>query len=282
MRDRLITLTAAMLLALAMSLPAGAQLPSLPGASVPLITTDNVEVVAALPAASVVAVTFDPLRPVMYATTLAGFGTFDISTPELPVPIGFLPFPHFSNENLKLGVREDGTRFVLAGFDLVGYSPQAGLANTRGSSRFVVIDVTNPRMPSVASSVNTTTRTHTMGCANTACTHAYTAGARSSFSIYDLTDIKAPKLVSVYENELLGGNSTFTGGVGHDWDVDDNGVAWWVGSGGIIAFDVTDPAQPQILKQATTAAARRSSTATSATTPSAPTPARSAAAPPRT
>ncbi len=242
MRTRILTLTVTLVMALALVPPASAQLPS-----IPVLTTDNVEVVGAVPAASVVAVTFDPLKPVMYATTLSGFATFDISDPELPLPLGFLPFPHFSNENVKLGVREDGTRFIMAGFDLVGYSPNAGITNTRGTSRFVVIDVTDPAAPEVASSVNATTRTHTMSCANAACTHAFTSGSGGKFDIYDLADITKPVLVTTYENALLGGNNTFRGGVGHDWDIDESGVAWWVGSGGIVAFDVTDPTDPQVL-----------------------------------
>jgi hypothetical protein len=243
MRRRLLILLT-VLTVLGLTPPVGADLVDVP---VPVLATDNVEVVGALPAASVVAVTFDPLKPVMYSTTLSGFGTYDIRNPERPVPLGFLPFPHFSNENIKLGVRPDGTRIVLAGFDLVGYSPQAGATTTRGTNRFVVIDVTNPAMPRVASSVNTNTRTHTMACANAACSHAYTAGSGGRFDIYDLTNPAAPQHVKTYENPLLLGNRTFGGGVGHDWDVDDAGVAWWVGSGGIVAFDVSDPANPTVL-----------------------------------
>jgi hypothetical protein len=246
MRSRLTALTAAFLLVLGLGPVAGA-LPS-----VPVLTTDNVEVVGFVPNAALVAVTFDPEKPVMYATSLTGFTAYDIENPELPVPLGFLPFPHFSNENIKLGVRDDGTRLVLAGFDQVGYSPQAGATNTRGTQRFVVIDVTNPAAMSVASSVNTNTRTHTMGCANTACTHAYTSGSGNAFQIYDLTDIRSPKLVENGEQNgrveaVQGRNTTFGGGIGHDWDVDDAGVAWLVGTGGITAFDVSDPADPQIL-----------------------------------
>jgi hypothetical protein len=240
MRSRLLHLTAAILLVLGIG-PVAAAVPS-----VPVLMTDNVELVGFLPEASVVAVTFDPVKPVMYTTTLSGFRTYDISEPTLPVPLGYLPFPHFSNENIKLGVRDDGTRLVLAGFDLVGYSPEAGATNTRGSQRFVVIDVTDATDPSVAASVNTTTRTHTMGCANDACTHAYTSGSGNAFQVYDLTDIKAPKLVNTVES-IQGRNTTFRGGIGHDWDVDDAGVAWLVGTGGITAFDVTDAANPRIL-----------------------------------
>lgn len=232
----------------AVALAAGATTAFAPSApSVPVFMTDNVEVVGAFPEPSVVAVTFDPAKPVMYATSLTGFTTWDISDPTLPLPLGKLPFPHYSNENVKLGVRDDGTRFVMAGFDLAGYSPQAGATDTRGTNRFVVIDVTDPAAPAVAATVNTTTRTHTMGCANTECTHAYTAGSGGKFDIYDMSDITAPELVRTYESTLLGGNSTFGGGVGHDWDVDDAGVAWWVGSGGVVAFDVTDPENPVVL-----------------------------------
>lgn len=231
----------------ALALAATATSAFAPAPSVPVLMTDNVELVGAFPEPSVVAVTFDPAEPVMYATSLSGFTTWDISDPTVPVPLGKIAFPHFSNENVKLGVRDDGTRFLLAGFDLVGYSPEAGATDTRGTNRFVVIDVTDPTALRVAATVNTTTRTHTMGCANTECTHAYTAGSGGKFDIYDLSDITAPELVRTYESPLLQGNSAFGGGTGHDWDVDDAGVAWWVGSGGVVAFDVSDPENPVVL-----------------------------------
>jgi hypothetical protein len=248
-RTRLSTLALTCLLVIALGTTAGGALPAVGSAAVPVpvLATDNVEVVGALPHASVVAVTFDPLKPVMYSTTLSGFGTYDIRNPERPVPLGFLPFPHFSNENIKLGVRPDGTRIVLAGFDLVGYSPQAGATNTRGTNRFVVIDVSDPAAPRVASTINTATNTHTMACANAACTHAYTAGDGGRFDVYDLATPAAPRHVRTVEHPQLGGNRSFRGGAGHDWDIDSAGVAWWVGSGGIIAFDVTDPGDPQVL-----------------------------------
>jgi hypothetical protein len=240
MRRRLISLTAAIMLAMGLG-PAGAVV------SVPVLMTDNVELVGFVPDVSIVAATFDPEQPVMYTTTLSGFRTWDISNPERPTPLGNLAFPHFSNENIKLGAREDGTRLVLAGFDLVGYQPDAGTTNTRGTNRFVVIDVSDPAAPVVAASVNTNTRTHTMGCANTECTHAYTAGSGGKFDIYDLTDITAPEHVQTYETNQMLGNRTFGGGIGHDWDLDDAGVAWLVGSGGIVAFDVSDPANPRVM-----------------------------------
>jgi hypothetical protein len=86
-----------------------------------------------------------------------------------------------------------------------------------------------------------------MGCANAECTFAYTSGSGGKFDIYDLTDIRKPVLSSTYESPLLRGNSTFAGGIGHDWDVDSAGVAWLVGSGGIVGFDVSDPANPVVL-----------------------------------
>jgi hypothetical protein len=249
MRNRLLSLTAAILLVLGLGPTAGA-LP-LP-VSLPVLMTDNVELVGFVPDVTIVSATFDPEKPVMYTTTLSGFRAWDVSNPELPTPLGYLPFPHYSNENMKLGVREDGTRLVLAGFDLVGYAPQAGLTDLQGTQRFVVIDVTDPRAPSVASSIDTGpgaergTRTHTMGCANRECTHAYTSGSGSAFKVYDLTDITAPTYVRTVE-ALQGRNDTFGSGIGHDWDIDGDGVAWLVGTGGITAFDVSDPADPRIL-----------------------------------
>src|SRR3954453_6105375 len=39
----------------------------------------------------------------MFVTGTDGVSAYDISNPELPVPAGFLPLPHFENEDVDLG-----------------------------------------------------------------------------------------------------------------------------------------------------------------------------------
>ena len=38
----------------------------------------------------------------MYVTTTEGLNIYDITDPELPVPVGALPLPHFENEDVDL------------------------------------------------------------------------------------------------------------------------------------------------------------------------------------
>ncbi|MFP5308605.1 MAG: LVIVD repeat-containing protein [Actinomycetes bacterium] len=224
--------------------------------SVPVLMSDNVELVGAVPEPGIVAVTFDPLKPVAYGTGASGVVTYDVTNPTLPRPLGRLALPHFSNENVKLGVREDGTRLILIGVETFGAGTNGSASTGNG---FYVVDVTNPAAPRLASSRTTGSgnRTHTMFCADAGCTVAYNSGT-NGFTIWDLTDINAPMRVPVTGINRAGNedkwtspviattNGTFNG-TGHDWDLDGAGVAWLSGAAGITAFDVSDPKAPRIL-----------------------------------
>ncbi len=211
--------------------------------TVPVLMSDNVELVGGFPEAGIVAVTFDPEKPVAYGTGVGGVVTFDVSDPTTPLPLGRLALPHFSNENVKLGVRPDGTRLALIGVETFGVVPGGGRST---GNTFYVIDVTDPTAPRLASSASTGSRTHTMFCANVECTHAYNSGT-NGFDVWDLTDISSPRKVNVIKHPVIvASNGTF-GGTGHDWDLDDAGVAWLSGAAGLTAFDVSDPVRPRIL-----------------------------------
>ena len=240
LRRRTLALTAALPLVLGLA-PAPGALPV--GETV---FAENVEMVGALPETSVIAVEFASDEPTMYASTLSGIRTYDISDPLQPVPQGWLPMAFFQNENVKLGEREDGTKFLLVGYDLFGVTPTADPADVATTNEFAIVDVTEPGDPHITARVQTETRTHTMGCANPECTHALTSGSNGQFEVFDITDISEPELAATVDGPQ-GPNNSFSSGIGHDWDVDEAGVAWWVGTGGIIAYDVADPTDPQIL-----------------------------------
>ncbi|MFP5308604.1 MAG: LVIVD repeat-containing protein [Actinomycetes bacterium] len=231
------------LTALTLSVGLAASTAALP--SVPVLMSENVELVGAFPEAGIVSVTFDPEKPIAYGTGVPGVVVFDVSDPLRPLPIGRLALGNFSHENVKLGVREDGTRIILIGVELAGAPTTPPAANT--GNRFYVVDVTDPRAPRLASSARPNSFAHTMFCADRGCTHAYNSGAKT-FDIWDLTDITAPKLVKTFSHPVLSqGNATFSGGDGHDWDLDAAGVAWLSGAHGITAFDVSDPANPKVM-----------------------------------
>ena len=235
-------------LALAAALPLVLGLTPAPG-SLPVdetVLAENVEVVGALPETSVIAVEFASDEPTMYASTLTGIRTYDISDPTQPVLQGVLPMAFFQNENVKFGEREDGTKFLLVAYDLFGITPTDDPADVATTNEFVIVDVTHPDDPEIAARVETETRTHTMGCANPECTHALTSGSGGEFEVFDLSDISKPELVATVQGPQ-GPNNSFASGIGHDWDVDEAGIAWWVGTGGIVAYDVRDPEEPKIL-----------------------------------
>jgi hypothetical protein len=210
-------------------------------------TSPNLAPVGLVPDASVISMAFASDAPVMYTSTLSGIRTYDISDPTLPRLLGVLPLAVFQNENVKLGEREDGTKFLLVGFDLVGVTPTEDATNVGTWDEIVVVDVTDPTDPHIRSRVEVGTDTHTVGCANTACTHAYSSGRNATFDVVDLTDLDAPVVLEQVTGQPMERNAAFSTGIGHDWDVDADQVAWWVGTGGIVGYDVTDPIDPIVL-----------------------------------
>ncbi len=210
-------------------------------------TSPNVTPVGSFPDLTVISTEFATDEPVMYASTLTGIRTYDISDPTAPALLGTLEMAMFQNENVKLGEREDGTKILLVGFDAVGVTPSFEPTDVAGYDEIAVVDVTDPTAPEVTARIETNHRTHTVGCANDECTHAFTSGDDAAFDVIDLEELDAPEIVATITDQPQEDNEAFASGLGHDWDVDDAGVAWWVGTGGIIAYDVNDPTEPVIL-----------------------------------
>lgn len=212
-----------------------------------VLPSPTVDLVGLLPEPSVISVAFARDTPVMYASTLSGVRTYDISEPNRPQLLGAVPIALFQNENVKLGERADGTKFVLVGFDTVGVTPTDDPSDVGTYDEIVVVDVTDPTAPRIRSRIDVGSDTHTVGCANPACTHAYSSGRDGAFDVVDLTDLDAPVLLEQVTGQPMEANDAFATGIGHDWDVDADGVAWWVGTGGIVAYDVSDPTAPVVL-----------------------------------
>nr|WP_325237244.1 hypothetical protein [Egicoccus sp.] len=212
-----------------------------------VLPSPNVDLVGLLPEPSVISVAFAGDAPVMYASTLSGVRTYDISDPTRPQLLGAVPIALFQNENVKLGERADGTKFVLIGFDTVGVTPTDDPTDVGTYDEIVVVDVTDPTEPWIRSRVDVGSDTHTVGCANPACSHAFSSGRDGAFDVVDLTDLDAPVLLEQVTGQPMEANAAFPTGIGHDWDVDADGVAWWVGTGGIVAYDVSDPTAPVVL-----------------------------------
>lgn len=244
MRRRLLSTVALGVAALglptAQALPAPGSASSRP-AAVPVVGTPvvakNLDLVGSFPEAGAISTAFDTDRPYMYVNTLSGITTYDISSPEQPVPTGNLVLPHFENERMTFGKR-GGTRFVLVGYDLVGADPSGKSSPNEGGYQLVIVDVTDPAAPRVRSELKkTSTSVHTVHCIAASCDYAYSAGAydKGKFTIFDLRDLDHPA-------ELKTASST--AGSGHQWDDDAAGDIWHSGFGGIGAYDISDPTNP--------------------------------------
>lgn len=208
------------------------------------VLSDGVGLVTNVPIAGAISAAISPSEPTLYVSTLHGVDVFDISDPRAPRLVGAQPLPIWENEGLDYGERPDGTKFVVVGYDDAGYS-QIGYfpdmfvdgTETTPLSRIAVIDVTDPTLPTIASTVQLGSGSHTLSCANDACTHVYSSG-EGSFSIIDITDITAP-----VETDDVPGHV----GLSHDWDRDGAGILWNVGVDGMAAYDVSDPTAPVLL-----------------------------------
>ena len=236
MRRFLITLMAA--------LPLVGLSPSVGGAPVPVLASDNVELLATIPDVGAISTAFASDKPLMYVNTLNGISVYDISDPELPLLKGQLPMPHFENEAMaigeRFGERKNGTKFVLVGLDLYGATPTKPAVPNAGGYELIVVDVTDPSNPTVRGRVETDSSVHTIQCVNKACRYAYTSGAYDggTFHAIDLRNLDKPKQVKALKN---------IAGDGHQWDADDKGYLWSTGTAGAAGYDVSDPLKPKLL-----------------------------------
>ena len=103
-------------------------------ADLPLVS-GNVEPLATLPVPHPIGARFRD--GYMYVTTTEGLTVYDVTKPELPVPVGALPLPHFENEDVDLGGN------IL----LVSNDPSEGVGV------LYVIDISNPRAPVLKSAM---------------------------------------------------------------------------------------------------------------------------------
>jgi hypothetical protein len=232
------------LVSLMAALPLVALAPSAGSVPVPVVASDNVELLATIPDVGAISTAFASDEPLMYVNTLNGISVYDISNPQLPLLQGQLPMPHFENEAMaigeRLGQRKDGTKFVLVGLDLYGATPTKPGPPNAGGYELIVVDVTDPSSPTVRGRIPTDSSVHTIQCVNKACRYAYTSGAYDggTFHVIDLKNLDKPKQIKALKN---------LAGEGHQWDSDDKGVLWSTGFSGAAAYNVKDPLNPKAL-----------------------------------
>lgn len=193
--------------------PARAVPPAVGGA----LASDNVDLVATIP--DLGAVGYRIIGDTMYTSGAQGVRIFDLSL-GIPVPLGALELPHFSNEDV-----DTNGEILLVSEDYV-------------NGDLYVIDVRNRNLPLIVGTLRGMPASHTVSCIN-ACTYAWLAGS-DKIHVLDLRTPSSPKLVGTFD----------VPGSTHDVNVDAAGVAWvssGFGRGGLFGYDTTDPVHPTLV-----------------------------------
>lgn len=210
-----------------------------PAAAAPF-HSDNVSLVTKLPEAiGAASARFSEDGKTMYVSTWKGLLIYDVTKPEDPQRLGFLPLPHFENEDVDAG----------RGVVIITNDPSEGLGV------IYVIDVSNPMVPTIKSTIrngdilgvsnsiassagidqNKSNTGHIANCIQ-GCKYLWTTGTSEGVVVWDLTDLAQPKLVRKIK---VPGN-----GFTHDVFVDKSGIAWVTGENGTVGYDATDPTNP--------------------------------------
>lgn len=176
-------------------------------------------------------------------TTLKGVSAYDVTVPEAPVLATTFPLPHIENEDVTFG----------GNLLLVSVDPSF---TTTLAGGIYVLDIS--KLPAITFAyVNAATANrwtgatggsagHTVTCVKADCSYAIVNGT-SSVKVVSFVNPAAPVLVK-----------SISSGVGstHDAQVDEAGLVWMVGSGGVNAWDFTDPVNPRLVVPAQNIAMR--------------------------
>ena len=185
------------------------------------VASENIELITLLPGTTgAIGANFQD--GVMYLTTTAGLRTFDITNPRAPVLLGTLDLPHFENEDVSMGG------------DILLISNDA----SESSGILHVIDISDPETPALLTSFPMGGNPALGGPGHTAscvldCKYAWvTDGA--GIRVVDLTEPSAPVMGEMIETPAGGEIAA------HDVQIDGNGLAWVVGFGGAVAYEIPD------------------------------------------
>ena len=173
----------------------------LDGVSVPVVSSPNIRFVGNVPDTAAISGVHAISAPYFYVSSTDSINVYDTSDPVHPRLTGTLPNIVFENEAMNYGEQNINgvvNRFVLVGADAVEYSP-TDPSHVGRSNEVMVVDVSDPAHPRIRSRVTTTTNTHTVSCIHEAdCRYAYTAGRNGKVSIVDLSNLDAPRELSVF------------------------------------------------------------------------------------
>ena len=217
--------------------PAGAVTEAGPGPGG--FTSDNVTWVAHLPGTEQgvsgrVVRLGDQTR--FYTTGAKGLFIFDVTQPDKPTQLGFLPLPHLQNEDVS--VSADGSRVVIGadGGLLVPLMMGTGIH---------VIDTSDPANPKKVGFHADSN--HTASCADPACNFVY----GSSGNTYDLRNPASPQKVTPGWKDFIASSASnrrtpLTQGA-HDLSMDESGLVSADTVPRVILDPRTDPLRPQVV-----------------------------------
>lgn len=199
----------------------------------PLGTSPNVTVIDHVPG-SVAGLAFK--GKYAYASGWDGVTVLDISEAAAPEPVGFLPLPHFENEDVE-----------VCGNTLL-------VTNDRGTRDYGavlhVVDVSDPALPSLVSSTPVGLTGEGRGAGHTAafvkkdCSLVWLDGG-DLVEVIDLKDPAAPKSLGKFES-VASDSDAFR--VTHDTELDPNGTLWQTGGGGAAGYKLTkNPLKPKLV-----------------------------------
>ena len=186
------------------------------------------------------AISLNFIGTTMFASTVTGIYSYDVSDPAKPVLLGALPQYIWENEDVDVDAKR---QLLFLSRDPRGFTSPATTAFPYGAVQ--VIDVSNPRLLRQLS-MTLLPGGHTTTCID-GCNYTWTAGPASSVTdpkewggrpVYalDMRDpskpIPCPHPIDTDQND---GKTDYT----HDVQVDSTGVAWISGSGAVRGYWVT-------------------------------------------
>lgn len=231
------------LAALVVALAAVVAVPTATGLPLPpLATSQNVELVVNIPG-SFGGLAFSATGTHAYATGWAtGLTVFDLSDPELPIPVGQLALPHFENEDVD-----------VCGDTLL-------VANERADEDLGgllhVVDVADPSRPTLLATLPLGLTGegrgpgHIANFVNAGCTQVWVDGG-DDVEVIDLSDRADPRSIGSFRSRAATGPNPDKPGAfvaTHDSEIDHKGIVWSVGGGGIAGYrPARDPLKPLLV-----------------------------------
>ena len=186
------------------------------------------------------AISLNFIGETMFASTVTGIYSYDVSDPAAPVLLGALPMYIWENEDVDV----DAERHLLfLSRDPRGFTSPATSAFPYGAIQ--VIDVRDPRLMQQLSMV-TLPGGHTTTCVDS-CRYTWTGGpgpgvgqpadwkGRPVFG----TDMRDPAQPKACPEPIDVGRNDGVTDYAHDVQVDPNGIAWVSGRGGVRGYWVT-------------------------------------------